>query len=84
MGRGGGVVPPHLGGDFVALIRSMRQNKVQKLGPWRSKERVVRDGKLLYAVGALISREEAVRQGLVEEEGEGEKKGKRKSVKRET
>ena len=49
----------------MALIRSGRETKVA-LGPWRSVERVVEGGKLKYAVGALIPREEAERQGLLE------------------
>jgi len=47
------------------LVRSGMENKAEKVGPWRSRERVVVDGKLLYAVGTLIPREEAVRQGLI-------------------
>jgi len=46
------------------LIRSTRETKQQS--PWRSRERVVRDGRLVYAVGSPIPREEAIRQGIIE------------------
>ena len=46
------------------MLTINRETKVQ-FGPWRSKERVVRNGVLLYPLGAPIPRDEAVRQGII-------------------
>jgi len=53
------------------MLTGAQENKM--LGPWRSRERVVRDGRLVYPVGAPIPREEAVRQGIISEEPESKK-----------